>query len=62
MKRGRSIASTVAVMVLLDLHGKGGVSQARTEVLTSVHKGHIHGNAGKHVAAGASVYTDALSW
>ena len=62
MKSGRSIAGKVAVMVLLDRHGKDGVSQARTEVLTSMSKAHIQGNASKYVAAGASVYTDAPSW
>lgn len=60
MKRGRSIAGKVAVMALLDRHGDNGVSQVRTEILTSIHKSHLQGVVRKHVESGATVYTDAL--
>jgi transposase-like protein len=60
MKRGRSIAGKVAVMALLDRHGKDGVSQVRTEILSSIRKDHWQGLVRKHVAEGSSVYTDAL--
>jgi transposase-like protein len=60
MTRGRSIAGKVAVIALLDRHGKNGISQVRTEILTSIRKDHLQGIVRKHVQAGASVFTDAL--
>jgi transposase-like protein len=60
MTRGRSIAGKTAVMGLLDRHGKDGVSQVRTQILTSIRKDHLQGVVRRHVAAGANVYTDAL--
>jgi transposase-like protein len=60
MTRGRSIAGKTAVMGLLDRHGKNGVSQVRTEIMTSIRKDHMQGIVRTHVEAGANVYTDAL--
>jgi transposase-like protein len=60
MTRGRSIAGKVAVMGLLDRHGKDGVSQVRTRILRTISKGDLQGVIREHVEAGASVYTDAL--
>jgi transposase-like protein len=55
---GRSLAAKVAVMALLDRHGKDGTSQVRTEVLTDVRKRTVQGNVRKHVASGAVLHTD----
>lgn len=61
MKKGRSIAGKVAVMALLDRHGKDGVSQVRTEILTSLRKRTVQGHVRNHVAAGSNVHTDSYS-
>lgn len=61
VKHGRSTAGKVVVMGLLDRHGKDGTSQVRTEVLSSIRQSHIQGHVHKHVAEGASLYTDALA-
>ena len=60
MQRGRSMAGKVAVMGLLDRHGKDGVSQVRTTVLTGRKSGTLQGEVRKHVAEGSNVYTDAF--
>ena len=60
VKRGRSIAGKVAVMALLDRHGKDGISQVRTEVLSSIRRPHIHGHVKRHVEIGSVLHTDAL--
>ena len=60
VRRGRSIAGKVAVMALLDRHGKDGVSQVRTEVLSNMKRHHVQGQVRKHVAAGANLHTDAF--
>ncbi len=61
VKKGRSIAGKVAVMALLDRHGKDGVSQVRTEILSSLTRGHIQGHVRNHVEHGATVHTDSLA-
>jgi transposase-like protein len=61
IQRGRSHAGKVAVMALLDRHGKDGVSQVRTEVLRNVRKEHLQGHVRKHVAMDSNVHTDALA-
>jgi transposase-like protein len=61
MVRGRSMAGKVAVMALLDRHGKDGVSQVRTEVLQSVRKDHLQGHVRNHVAPDSNLHTDALA-
>ncbi len=60
MQRGRSMAGKVAVMGLLDRHGKDGVSQVRTTILKGRKSGTLQGEVRKHVAEGSSVYTDAF--
>ena len=60
MQRGRSMAGKVAVMGLLDRHGKDGVSQVRTEILSGRKKGSLQSTVRRHVAEGSSVYTDAF--
>jgi transposase-like protein len=58
--RGRSIAGKVAVFGVLDRHGKNGHSEVRTEVLSSLKKGHVQGHVGAHVEPGSTVNTDAF--
>lgn len=60
VKRGRSIAGKVAVMGLLERHGKDGHSRVRTEVLSGLKRAHVQGNVRKHVEAGATLHTDAF--
>lgn len=60
MQRGRSMAGKVAVMGLLDRHGKDGVSQVRTTILKGRKSGTLQGEVRKHVAEGSNVYTDAF--
>lgn len=60
MMRGRSMAGKVAVMGLLDRHGKDGVSQVRTTILKGRKSGTLQGEVRKHVAEGSNVYTDAF--
>jgi transposase-like protein len=60
MQRGRTMAGKVAVMALLDRHGKDGVSQVRTEVLTGRKRHTLQGHVRNHVAEGSNVYTDAF--
>lgn len=59
VKRGRSIAGKVAVMGLLERHGKNGHSRVRTEVLTSLRKHTVQGHVRSHVEIGATLHTDA---
>ena len=61
IQRGRSHAGKVAIMALLDRHGKNGTSQVRTEVLRNVRKEHLQGHVRKHVALDSNVHTDALA-
>jgi transposase-like protein len=61
MVRGRSMAGKVAVMALLDRHGKDGHSVVRTEVLQNVRKDHLQGHVRKHVALDSNLHTDALA-
>jgi transposase-like protein len=58
VRRGRSIAGKVAVMGLLERHGKDGHSRMRTKVLDSLRKGSVQGHVRNHVAPGAVVNTD----
>jgi transposase-like protein len=59
MKRGRSIAGKVAVMGLLERHGKDGRSRVRTEILDSLRKRTVQGHVRAHVETGATLHTDA---
>jgi transposase-like protein len=58
MKRGRSIAGKVAVMGLLQRHGKDGHSTVRTEILDSLRKSTVQGHVRNHVEAGSTLHTD----
>jgi len=60
MKRGRSLAGKVAVMALLNRHGQDGVSQVRTEVLSSMKQRHVQNKVRKHVLEGSTLHTDAF--
>ena len=60
VKRGRSIAGKVAVMALLERHGKEATSQVRLHVLHSLRKTEVQGRVREHVKRGATVNTDAL--
>jgi transposase-like protein len=62
-KRERVIKGTggkgkVAVMGLLDRHGRGGVSQIRLSVTERLHKKALQSKVREHVVPGSSVYTD----
>jgi transposase-like protein len=59
MSKGRSMAGKVAVMGLLDRHGRDGVSQVRTAVVSGRKKGHLQPVVRAHVEAGSTVHTDA---
>src|SRR6266849_3464505 len=60
VKRGRSIAGKVAVMALLERHGKEGTSQVRLHVLHSLKQREIQGHVRNNVETGATVNTDAF--
>jgi hypothetical protein len=57
--QGRSMAGKVAVMGLLDRHGKDGRSQIRLQVVEGRKRGHFRPVIDLHVPAGATVHTDA---
>lgn len=59
VKRGRSIAGKVAVMGLLERHGKDGHSVIRTRVLDSLRKPRIQGHVRENVESGSMLCTDA---
>jgi transposase-like protein len=56
----RSMAGKVAVMGLLDRHGKDGSSRVRTMVIAGRKKEQLCEPIAEHVEAGSTVYTDAL--
>ena len=58
--KGRGPMGKVAVMGLLERHGKAGHSTMRTTVVQGRRKGHLHPEVRKHVAPGSTLYTDAL--
>ncbi len=58
ISQGRSMAGKVAVMGLLNRHGKDGVSQIRTAVVTGRKKGHLQPVVRAGVEAGATIHTD----
>jgi transposase-like protein len=59
VKGGRSRAGKVAVMGLLERHGKDGMSRVRTRILTDLTRKHVQSHVREHVAAGSSLHTDA---
>jgi transposase-like protein len=60
MSKRKSMIGKVAVMGLLDRHGKDGVSQVRTAVVAGRRKGHLQPVVRQHVAEGATLHTDAF--
>jgi hypothetical protein len=54
-----SMAGKVAVMGLLDRHGKDGISQVRLTVLAGRKKGHLQPVIREYVEPGSTVHTDA---
>lgn len=60
MKQGKNNAGKVAVMGLLDRHGKDGVSQIRMEVLGGLKKRSFQSHVREHVEVGSNIYTDAF--
>ena len=56
--QGNSMAGKVAVMGLLDRHGKDGVSQIRLQVVKGRKRGHFRPVIDKHVPTGATINTD----
>jgi transposase-like protein len=61
MSKGRGIAGKVAVMALLDRHGKDGVTQVRTQVLSGLSKHIVQGHVRNNVEVGSALNTDAYS-
>ncbi len=61
IQQGRSLAGKVAVMGLLERHGKDGHSRVRTRVLTSLRRHEVQGNVRDNVEAGSTVNTDSYS-
>jgi transposase-like protein len=60
VKRGRSIAGKVAVMALLERHGREASSQVRLHVLHSLKQREIQGIVRDNVKTGATLHTDAF--
>ena len=60
LSQRRSMVGKVAVMGLLDRHGKDGVSQFRTVILSGRKKAALQGAVRAHVTGGSTVNTDAL--
>ena len=56
----RSMAGKVAVMGLLDRHGKDGTSRVRTMVIDGRRKAQLREPIETHIESGSTVYTDAL--
>jgi transposase-like protein len=58
--QGRSMVGKMAVMGLLDRHGKDGTSQIRVQVVAGRKKGHLQPIIHANVEAGSTVNSDAL--
>ena len=56
---GTGGAGKVAVMGLLERHGKDATSRVRTKVLQNVQRTTLHGNIRESVEAGSEMFTDA---
>lgn len=59
VKGGRSRAGKVAVMGLLERHGKDGRSRVRTRILTDLTRKHVQAHVREHVEPGSALHTDA---
>jgi transposase-like protein len=60
ISQGTSMAGKVAVMGLLDRHGKDGVSQIRLAVVAGRKRSHFRPVIDKHIERGATIHTDSL--
>lgn len=60
MKQGKNNAGKVAVMGLLDRHGKDGHSTIRMEVLGGLKRQTFQSRVREHVEVGSNIYTDAF--
>jgi transposase-like protein len=60
MTKGRAVAGKVAVMALLDRHGKDGTSQVRMEILGGLKRRTFQARVRDHVEVGSNIYTDAF--
>jgi transposase-like protein len=63
VKKGRSIAGKVAVMGLLERHGKdaGGASRVKLHFLDSLRQQHVQGRVRESVKAGSTLHTDSFT-
>jgi transposase-like protein len=61
VKRGRSLAAKVAVMALLERHGRKPTSQVRLHVMHTLRRSDVQAVVRKHVEPGTSLNTDAFS-
>jgi transposase-like protein len=61
INQGDKLAGKIAVMGLLDRHGKDGQSRVRTSVLPSLRRSSVQGHIRENVEAGSTTYTDAFS-
>lgn len=60
ISQGTSMAGKVAVMGLLERHGKDGHSLMRLEVLKGRKRSHLRGPIAKHVELGSTIHTDSF--
>jgi transposase-like protein len=60
ISQGTSMAGKVAVMGLLERHGKHGHSTMRLEVLQGRKRGHLRGPIAKHIETGSTIHTDSF--
>jgi transposase-like protein len=58
--QGSKLAGKVAVMGLLERHGKDGHSRVRTSVLPGLKRAAVQAHVRQHVEAGATTHTDAF--
>jgi transposase-like protein len=58
ISQGTSMAGKVAVMGLLDRHGKDGTSQIRLQVVEGRKRRHFRPVIDRHIERGASIHTD----
>lgn len=58
--KGRGTAGKVAVMGLLERHGRDDHSTVRAEIVPTTKRGTLQGRIRQHVLPGSNVYTDAL--
>jgi transposase-like protein len=60
ISQGTSMAGKVAVMGLLDRHGKDGVSQVRLQIVAGRKRSHFRPVIDQNIERGATIHTDSL--